>query len=218
MGRLFARFSVIFLVAVLTACATPRPPSSPQESPWRTSANFFAQQEADYQDLDSWRYMAKVGVTTAEGRDQASMDWSFVDQANSIRLYGPLGLGAVRIEFDDNGVVLADNKGVRHRGDNVQELLYQITGWPIPVDALTQWLFLLPNKDTTFRYRLNDQGQLQTLEQMGWSIDYADYKDYSGKLMPRKITATYIGSSSVNGSGADESQVKVRLISKRWQW
>lgn len=209
---------VLFAILLLTACATPRLSDTSNEN-WRTDTTFFASQSVYFDELNEWRYKAKVGVTTPQGRDQASMNWSFSDQANSVRLYGPLGLGAVRIEFDDYGVVLSDNKGVRHRGDSVQQLLNKIIGWPIPVDALTKWLFLVPHDDAAFRYSLDEQGQLQVLEQKGWRIEYADYKDFSGRSMPRKITATRLDSIDVNAEiGQKNEQVKVKIISKRWQW
>ena len=81
---------------------------------------------------------------------------------------------------------------------------------------MSKWLFLLPEEGATFRYRLDEQARLQVLEQKGWHIEYADYKQFEGRDMPRKITATRIDSSA--GAADETSMVKVRLISKRWQW
>ena len=212
MSKLCSKCVTLALVLLLSACATRVPSTVPSDQPWRTDASIFSKQTAYYQGLSNWHYRAKVGITTPQGREQASMDWSFADQANSIRLYGPLGLGAVLIQFDDFGVVLSDNKGVRHRGQNVQELLDRIIGWPIPVESLVNWLFLVPHENSPFRYRLDPSGRLQTLEQQGWRIEYSMYKEFNQQLMPRKITAVRLHKDS-----ADKA-VKVRLISKDWQW
>ena len=75
--------------------------------------------EAPYQSYDSlpvWRYSAKVGISTPVAREQANLVWQFADQSNQVRLFGPLGVGAIKIEFDQYGVVLSDNRSVLHRG------------------------------------------------------------------------------------------------------
>ena len=217
--KLGIRALALFTVLLLSACVTPKLNKPDKDVAWLNDTAYFTAKQAHFDALNNWKYNARVSVTTPQSNDQASMNWRFSDQANSIRLYGPLGLGAVRIEFDDYGVVLSDNKGVRHRGDSVQELLDKIVGWPIPVDALTQWLFLVPHADTPFRYRLDEQQRLAVLEQKGWRIEYSDYKDFSGQLMPRKITASRLDSMILNpDSGQSKAQVKVKLISKRWQW
>ena len=54
----------------------------------------------------SWRYSAKVGLTTPEVKEQANLIWEFRDQANNIRLFGPLGYGADKLQFDEYGCVV----------------------------------------------------------------------------------------------------------------
>jgi len=201
------------LVAVLSACQTP-PNKTPPESkqPWQTKASIFKQGYQDHADLTQWRYSAKVGVVTPESTEQANMIWSFDDQKNNIvRLFGPLGLGAIKIEFNNQFVVLSDRKGVLHQGDNAQQLLEEIVGLSIPIDALHYWLFSLPLPQKKYDYMLDEQQQLGVLRQLGWVIKYTNYQDYPqiDKYLARKIIA--------KKQITPEQAVSVTLITKTWK-
>ena len=213
---------LIVCVGFLVGCQTVPSPSPQADGLWLSDDDYFQEHVKKVADLDSWRYSAKVGVTTSEARKQGNIVWNFADDASNVRLFGPLGVGAIRIEFDRFGVVLSDNKGVLHRGKNAEELLTRIVGWPIPIDALSYWLFAVPDPANSYRYQLNESGDVSILEQQGWSIEYSSYKDYSYKgnagnssssensrFLPRKLVAK----KEVAGQG----QVVVKLITKSWK-
>jgi outer membrane lipoprotein LolB len=181
----------LILLVMLTACQTlPNDPSAETESGWRSSADFFVERRQYTNSLNSWRYSAKVGLSTPDLNEQANLIWEFEDQSNSLRLFGPLGVGTIKLQFDQSGVVLSDNKGLLHRGNNAEQLLTRIVGWPIPIEALSSWMFVLPAIGSPYRYRLNQDQQIERLEQLGWLIQYSDYRDYQGQLLPRKIIAS----------------------------
>ncbi len=196
----------------LSACKTiPTPPPIAQDAIWLKESSPFVEPLADLKLRQNWRYTAKVGIKTPEAREQANVVWQFADQANNVRLFGPLGAGAVRLQFDQFGVVLSDNKGVIHEGDSAEELLTRIVGWPIPLEALSYWLFALPNPEASYRYQQNELGQLSVLEQQGWAISYSNYRDAGhGKLLPRKVVA--------NKKVTPDDDIVVKLISKGWEW
>jgi len=204
---------VIWLIAMLSACQTPPKQKAPESGQaWQTKSSVFKQAYQDHVNLTQWRYSAKVGVVTNEGAEQANMIWSFDDQGNNVvRLFGPLGLGAVRIEFNDQTVVLSDRKGVLHQGDNAQQLLEEIVGLSIPIDALHYWLFSLPLPQEKYDYLLDEQQQLGVLRQLGWVIKYSSYRDYPqvNKYLARKIVATK--------QVTPDQTVSVTLIAKTWK-
>ena len=179
---------------------------------WRSDRQYFAESKLSLHSLSKWQYRGKVGLTTSKLHEQASLNWEFHDQGNAIQLFGPLGVGAVKIEFDQYGVQLIDNKGRVHRGHSAQALLTDIVGWPIPIDALSQWLFVLPAPGSTFQYRLNESRQVASIRQLGWQIDYADYRQYADRLLPRKLTAFKQFEASEQGA------VTVKLVTRSWQW
>lgn len=213
----FHRLCMVVIVSLLVAaCQTlPQVPVSAPEQVWLDSPAYFSSRSEQRQQQSVWRYAAKVGLSTPQAKEQANLVWEFRDQANNIRLFGPLGVGAIKLQFDQYGVVLSDNKGVTHRGESAEELLTRIVGWPIPIDALSSWMFVLPAKDAAFRYQLDENRQVKRLEQLGWLIEYSGYKDYDGRLMPRKVIATK--RLAQEGAGDTDDSVIVKLITKSWK-
>lgn len=204
--------ALLWAILLLSACTTiPAPQSSSESADWLTQDKPFTEPLAELRTRQAWRYTAKVGIQTPKAREQANVVWQFADQANNVRLFGPLGAGAVRLQFDQYGVMLSDNKGTLHEGNSAEALLSRIAGWPIPLEALSYWLFALPDPDTSYRYQQNEFGQLSVLEQQGWSIVYSKYKDAGlSRLLPRKVVATK--------RVAPSEDIKVTLISKGWEW
>lgn len=187
---------------------------------WYDDPSYFSERSKQVNKQASWRYSAKVGVTTPDIKEQANLIWEFRDQVNHVRLFGPLGVGAIKLEFDDYGVVLSESSGVQHRGKTAEALLTKFVGWPIPIDALSSWMFVLPAEGSAFRYTLDEVQQVKLLEQLGWRIEYSSYKQYGSRLMPRKIVATKsIAESSIRIGAENRSpnQVIVKLITKSWQ-
>ncbi len=207
-------FGLLMLAVFLSACQTPKKLVGVGAERWLSNPAVFKDGYQMHSQLSNWRYSAKIGVVTPEESSQANMVWQFDDSAetnNVVRLFGPLGVGAIKIEFDERGVQLSDKKGILHQGDSAEALLHRIVGWPIPVDALQYWLFSLPQPDQAFEYRLNEQEQLKVLRQFGWVINYSTYRDYhkKGQLLARKIVAKKQVSS--------EQEVSVTLVTKTWK-
>ena len=206
-------FAVLMALFISACQSLPETPASKAE--WLDNPDYFSARFEQVQQQQTWRYSAKVGLTTPQAREQANLVWEFGDQANSVRLFGPLGVGAIKLEFDQYGVVLSDNKGVIHQGKSAEELLTRIVGWPIPIDALSSWIFVLPNKNAAFRYTLDENQNVKSLEQLGWLIEYSAYKEYEGRLMPRKVTATR--QLPYSSSADTKDSVVVKLITKNWE-
>lgn len=208
---------IIVLLIALSACQPKKElvvgDSTQQQyesTGWRSDRDYFQESDQNLNDLTQWHYSGKVGITTARLKEQANLVWNYSDQSNTVRLFGPLGVGAIKLEFDQYGVVLSDNKGVLHRGASAQALLTDIVGWPLPIDALSHWLFVLPEPGQPFQYRLNDAGQLASLRQLGWQIEYKDYRQYQQQVLPRKLTAFK------QFDTGNQGLVTVKLITKAW--
>ena len=201
----------LLVLIFLSACQTVSDDSAQKKSDWLTDSAIFTDAYDARSQLLTWRYSAKVGVKTQGTADQANMIWELDENDfNTVRLYGPLGLGAVKIEFDDSRVVLSDRKGLLHQGDNAQRLLEEVVGLSIPVDALHYWLFSLPLPGKAYDYQLNEGRQLSVLRQLGWEVRYESYREYFRGVMTlaRKVRAT----KKMN-NGQD---VTVTLITKGW--
>lgn len=204
--------TILAVLLTMTACQTaPKKPAQARDSNarWLSDSSFFKDRLARYQQTDRWRYSAKVGIKTPQVQEQANLIWQFADQSNDVRLFGPLGVGAIKLEFDQYGVQLSDSHGVLHRGVSAEELLTRIVGWPIPIEALSYWLRGLPLPGHDYKYQLSESGELNGLRQLDWAIQYSGYREYDGQRLARKLTATK--------NVSRENVISVKLITKSWQ-
>ena len=208
------KLSCICLLGLsLAACQVmTRSQVSPPKVMWQADQSHFEQSGRDLRQLQKWQYNAKIGLTIGQRSEQANLLWNYRDQSNEVNLYGPLGAGAVKLHFDQYGVELSDNKGTLHRGNSAEILLSEIVGWPLPIDALSYWLFVMPAPDAAFQYALDQQQQVVSIRQLGWQIEFRDYRAYGEQMLPRKLTAT-------RRVGKNPGElVKVKLITKGWSW
>jgi outer membrane lipoprotein LolB len=178
---------------------------------WHNADDYFTELDTARANLIRWRYSAKVGISSSKVSETANLVWQFNDQSHDVRLFGPLGIGAIKLEFDDYGVQLSDSNGVLYRGSSAEDLLTEVVGWPLPIDALSYWLFLVPSPHHPFQYQINDANQLASIRQLGWQIDFTSYQPYGANMLPRKISAFRRFEDTELGD------VRVKLISKSWQ-
>jgi outer membrane lipoprotein LolB len=87
-----------------------------------------------------WRLQGKIAMEDNGKMETASLDWQQNYQQYQIRIFGPLGLGAVELNGDSQGVALTDNKGQLHQAASVEALSQQILGYPLPINDLVFWL------------------------------------------------------------------------------
>jgi outer membrane lipoprotein LolB len=203
------RWAVLLGSLALSACSSVPPVTENGARPWLHDKHFFKPALAEQAERHTWRYDAKVGVRAPNTSDSANLVWQFERASHKVRLFGPLGAGAVTIEFDPAGGVISDNKGNVRRGRSAERLLNQVVGWPIPLESLTYWLFALPNPGSAYQYQLNEDGHVSALRQQGWEIHYTAYKQFGDfEWMPRKMVAR---------KTVRDGEVVVRLVSKSWQ-
>ena len=68
------------------------------------------------------------------------MHWTQRPGSLRIELRGPLGSGLVRLQQDAGGATLTDNGRNVYRAESIEDLLFDATGWHIPLDGLTYWI------------------------------------------------------------------------------
>lgn len=195
-----ARSSLLVALAlfVLAACAPAptRPPVADPEAAW-------SRHHATVSQLTDWRMNGSLAVEARGEGGQVRVDWRQRDRSFDIRLTGPLGSGVVRLSGSDEGATLVLGNGERHQATDPSWLLYQQTGWWIPVEALRWWVLGLPAPDLPAQLALDDQGRLARLAQSGWIIRFDRYMTEGGIDVPGRVIAS-----------AEEAAV--RLVVRRW--
>lgn len=179
---------------------------------WKNDTEVFSDRQAWHNELYAWKLTAKIAISTPQIKESANLVWQVNGDSNVMRLFGPLGVGSIRIEFDSNGVTLTDTRGRTHQGRSAEALLSRITGWPIPISALKYWLFVVPEPKSVTQYLMNEDAVV-AIGQRGWQIDYSKFQEPNGLTpsLPKKIVAT-----KTAFYGGVEETAKVRLVVKSW--
>lgn len=211
MWRCLRVLMTLLLGGVMVACQTPKRPDIPNPlgQGWQNNPAVYSDHQQWFNNTPNWKLTAKVGISAPNLKESANLVWQANDSGHVIRLFGPLGVGSIRLEFDSNGATLTDSKGNAYQSDEVEALLMDVTGWPIPINDLKHWLFMLPEPNSSAGYLLNEQNQFAALSQKGWLINYDRYTPSTTQRpsLPKKMVAV----RSINADGIEQN-VTVRLI------
>jgi outer membrane lipoprotein LolB len=185
------------LLVLLSACATTRPGIElPPMSSWD-------ERRAVLQDLSEWSFKGRIAVKAGEEGFNGKFNWEQNRDDFYATVGGPLGIGTVRIEGDHGQIQLTDKDGVETVLLDPEAELYYRYGWTIPVTSLRFWGLGIPDPGAPALTEFDDAGMLARLEQHGWVVTISRYRDYSGQLMPRTLTAT-------------NPETRVRMVIDRW--
>lgn len=172
---------IIFLIG-LTGCATP--PQGPQ-----TSVNLSAQIEA-LKAVNIWELKGKMAIRNNEEAVSANVKWQTLVDDYHFRLTNFLGVTLVDMNVTPNLAVLQAD-GEHYQDSDANRLIYQVTGWDIPLEELQNWIKGVPGKYDT--YTLTDKGLLATLNPgcrncTQWQVVYGDYQQVDNVWLPHKLT------------------------------
>jgi outer membrane lipoprotein LolB len=168
---------LIFLCALLAACATQSPRSTNNEKT-ASLAN------------SSWREQGIFSYQDNHHGFSASYIWQNTKDHYAIELMGPLGTGHAKLLVNTKTTLLTTGDGKTFQADNPQLLMEQNLGWSMPVANLKYWLWATPKPNQAFTLKRSTQGDVTQLEQAGWCIQYINYHRFSNYRLPEKIVLT----------------------------
>ncbi len=196
------RSDVRFVAAALTlalvaGCATQKGLDLPELSDWERRAAVLGQ-------IDEFDFRGRIAVDAGDDGFNGKLTWAQKEQAFRATVSGPLGIGTVLIEGDENLVEVTDKDGEKTVLEDVEPDLYYRYGWTIPVESLRYWALGIPDPRVPSETSFGDGGELSEIRQRGWTVAVSRYREAGGgQPMPRLLTA----------SNAD---TRVRLVIDRW--
>ena len=206
MRRVASRIALLASIVLLAACAG-QPVRAP--GPQLPAAEAQARQAARETALAAqprWALQGRVAV--ANGRDGGSgrIDWRQDGAQYQVALSAPVTRQSWRLVGGDGEVRLEGLEGGTRVGTDPALLLQQATGWVIPVDALAAWVrgARAPGHgEAAVDYGAD--GQLATLRQDGWTLQYRDWRPQPGLpvALPHWVQAT-------------RDEARVRLLVDAW--
>ena len=142
--------------------------------------------------IDRWTMSGKLGYRTASDGGSASFDWAQKPNRGQIRFSGPLGFGSADLRWDSGRAELITAKD-QYQARSPGELAWHLTGFWLPVSALQYWARGLPWPGARGDADYDESGQLQTLQQLGWSLEFDRYQPVAGITLPYRIKARQNG-------------------------
>lgn len=171
---------------VLTACTinSPTEPGKSPDSPeWR-------QHQQNVQKITQYQTRGAFAYLNDSQKIYARFNWQQTSpERYRLLLTNPLGSTELELNVQPDVVQLTTSDGKRHITQDAERTLAQLTGMPIPLNSLRQWILGLPGKATD--YRLNDKYQLKELnyKQDGktWKVVYSGYDSKISPALPSNM-------------------------------
>lgn len=191
----------LLLIILVSGCATaPKEPELPLE----LRQSLWENRHKQLQQVNQWELMGRLGLRVPDQSGSMSVEWLQNRQNFTVYLDGPLGQSLAKIERSDQGIVV-EADGRRYEGRTPEALLYDITGWQLPVSYLRFWVQGMPVPDIQAgSMKLDNRGQLSHLQQAGWTIEYLEYQNQSPVSLPGRIRVV-------------RDNVQMTLVARRWQ-
>ena len=161
-----------------------------KKTPVAIPVNMNAEQRAEFLKRQQyWSLQGRIGIITKDSSDSASFHWEKSHQQSKLRIYGMLGNTYATVTQSSDHAKIELSADEIYYGDNAQQLLYQKTGWYIPVSELEQWMMGLASNSAVLT--LNDNQLIQQLTYAPWQVHYRKYADFNGLIMPQKLKVTH---------------------------
>jgi outer membrane lipoprotein LolB len=186
----------LFLTVLISACVTPKSLELPDLSDWESRQKILV-------GVDEWEFAGRIGVSAGEEGFNGQLRWRQDGVVFRARINGPLGVGTVFINGDRREITVTDRDGVITELHDAEVELRQMYGWTIPVASLRFWALGIPDPASPAETEFGEDGQLSTLRQQDWEVEFTQYREGGGQLMPRRLTAV-------------NDDVKVRLVIDNW--
>jgi outer membrane lipoprotein LolB len=178
----------------------------------------WQQQQQALQQIKQWSINGRIAVQTNHDGGQADYRWQQLNTTDyNIRLQAPLGAGTTWINGDAQGVSLQTSSGDALFDVDVDKLMRQINGWPLPVSGLRYWVLGLPSVATAYSVsEWKSNGLPGVMLQDGWRIEFRRYKKVSGILVPHKLFIRRADVQDIGDLENNEEDIDVRLIIRQW--
>ncbi|GAB2878820.1 lipoprotein insertase outer membrane protein LolB [Microbulbifer echini] len=197
-------FLLVTALAVLVSACAGQKTKEPRaaEAPSETGAPTSVAQ------LKHWTIKGKLGVRSPADNGSANLTWQQSGAQNfRIHLSGPLGAGTTVISGSAGGVSLVRGNEPPVVARDAAQLTQQTLGWPLPAKEMFYWVRGLPAPGPRGAEKHNGHGELQSLQQSGWSLYFSNYRQNGPYLLPTRIKAQ---------TNAAAGPVQVTLVIKEW--
>jgi outer membrane lipoprotein LolB len=166
----------VLAAAVVAGCA-----SLPSEEPGSLSGT-----PASAERLKHFALSGRIAVKQGETGQYGNLRWERSLDGDELTLLTPLGQVAAVLKQDMRGVSLTLGDRQYSAVDG-EALTQEVLGYTLPVNGLGYWILGQPSPDSPADVQRRPNGTAIKLAQNGWQIDYPEYVEVTGTLVPRRV-------------------------------
>ncbi|WP_018873957.1 lipoprotein insertase outer membrane protein LolB [Thioalkalivibrio sp. ALJ16] len=173
--------ALVAVALVLAGCAAPMPEADTSA----VAEAAFEVRTEHLQALDTWRLVARLGLSSGEEYWSAQLSWRVLEGEHVLDLSGPMGRGGGRLTLSDNGqALLVTRSGERFQAHDPDALVAYVLGESIPVSGMTYWVRGLLHPEASHQLDVDAEGRPLRIQQSGWRIEYSEFEEVDGVPMP----------------------------------
>jgi len=121
---------------------------------------------------------------------QAAIHWDQQNEDFKLSLHNPFGQLLGRIEKQGKEAIFVDEDGRNHHrsASELDQLVRQQIGIPVPVDNLRYWILGQPQPDQSWQLLDTSQGNAHGFSQADWDIHFNRWSLFGGRMLPSRLT------------------------------
>jgi outer membrane lipoprotein LolB len=185
----------LLLLTLLAGCVT-RVERLPVGTSWEA-------RRAALQQRERFDFKGRVAVAAGQEGFNARLRWLQDGGRTRLSLDGPLGVGGAEVSLDGSSLSVTTSRGQRLDDDAARAELAARLGFEPPLRSLRYWVQGVPDPALPATEKLDAQRRLASLEQEGWSVEYATYRSAGAEWLPERMTLR-------------REAVRVRLLVDGW--
>ncbi len=135
---------------------------------------------------EPFAFNGRVAIRQGHERTASGLRWVHAKDEDEILMLAPLGQTVARLHRDAQGIML-EADGKRYVAADAESLTQQVLGWEMPLAGLRYWVVAAPAPGEVAQASYNDKGQLASLQQDGWEIEYSRYADDAADSLPLRF-------------------------------
>ncbi|HKT30880.1 MAG TPA: lipoprotein insertase outer membrane protein LolB [Gammaproteobacteria bacterium] len=171
--------SLLLLASCVSVPGT-APEGPPNEAAWQARAMHL-------QSLNDWELQGRIGIVTGQHGGSGSMDWRQQGLQVAFSFRGPFGAGTLEVRGDSRELWVRSSRGDDFITTDPEKDFAARLKVPLPVLSMRFWMRGLPDPDAPFAKTVDARGQLVTLTQHGWQVNYQDYAEFGGYDLPTRM-------------------------------
>jgi outer membrane lipoprotein LolB len=199
------RLITLFFVSILSACSSIRdiPVENNQMSQTITSRNKQVSQ------LNNWTIAGKIAFINSEKRQSATLHWqqNAIDKTESLNLSTLFGIKVLELTRQHDKVTLQVD-GQHYQTENLDQLIYALTGLNLPSRAMGHWLkglAFLPTDKVSYHTKTRLPESLSSrYNNKKWLIKYSKYHHIGSFQLAKQLTIS-------------QGDLRIKIVIHSWE-